>query len=341
MSSSLEDPKDIEVNYKVFQIYCRITIYRPDLTEENCLIRVQKILKDAGINLTIEQITNIATHYNQPIMTKHQNGRALIKRNDMERQWSLKPFINQSKDERKRERSEMNEHFEKNEPMTCSTPTKIFEQPKKEQPPSRIPKAIFRKHNKDDTKSRKTSIFDRLYENRPKPCVHKLELVHYIRDVWTNKNMTNKRLPQTQHCAYHEPPSKRTRYSRNCLNHCSSSNVFDRLYAERKQVNIKKPTDIKEKETILRKQRQTRNKFQGKSDSILDNLVHNNSAVTLSDSTVSEISDMQTTLVPEYEVNSKSDNITNLLDLITQRFDEYMSICAINQSDLIEEKITA
>ncbi|XP_066141706.1 uncharacterized protein [Euwallacea fornicatus] len=248
---------EVPVVSTVLSVYKRLVTYRPHLTEESRRNLVQKkLLEDYQIKLSLEEISVIIKSHPEIIPARKP---VLVKRDRNQEVWHKKS----SPIERKRDfRKITDENFPTIQPSRPVEDTKVpfnfdFTNSNSVQSRSRIPKPIFRfgKHVDVDNKQH-PNIYDRLYQQRSLPCEHKVERVHFIRDIWTAKASQHKPPQKPQPCAFHEPPEKKFRYSKQCLDGALSTSVFDRLYAQRKQLNTKKLTDVQERQLYLRQQKQ-------------------------------------------------------------------------------------
>ncbi|XP_030748408.1 hyphal wall protein 2-like [Sitophilus oryzae] len=108
----------------------------------------------------------------------------------------------------------------------------------------------------ENTRDSRKSVFDRLYQQRPKPDETKAKVVKerskkkvtFLTDKYYSPNKTP--------TEFYEPFCKKICKRRGSLSPKMDSTVFERLYSERKQLNSKKMTDSEKRELYMECQRE-------------------------------------------------------------------------------------
>lgn len=373
----MELTQNPQIVTKLLVVFNRLYTYRGHWSMESLLSLTQKkLLEETGVSLTIEEIRDVLKENPQVTSYKFKKP-VLVNRDTTVGQWCEKTI---STDRKRVYKQPSEENFAKIHPRNTSSPIKSLKLKKNsldfsfetESSSSRrfskIPRptsTLSSRTRQSSQSKQESSCFERLYENRPRPCPHKVETVRYIKEVWTAKPASKRMSEKMQPCIYHEPVRKKSRYSKECLEGNLNSCVYERLYAQRKQYNTKKLTDVQKREAYLKKQRE-QHKNQKTSKASLYFTQHpvaeslssdvTSERVTESDCDNSDVSETtisdnnQNRILKEGNTTLKSDkpvlieedikdsaNFTSIQDLLegmTLRFNEQMSLCTIDENEM-------
>lgn len=371
--------QDPQIVSKLLVVFNRLYTYRGHWNMESLLSLTQKkLLEETGVSLTIEEIRDVLKENPQVTSYKFKKP-VLVKRDTTVGQWCDKTVPT----DRKRVYNQPSEeHFSKIHPRNTSSPIKSLKFEKKkldfsfetessrsDQRFSKIPRptpTLSSRSRQSSQSKQESNCFERLYENRPRACPHKVEAVRFIKEVWTAKPASKRMSEKMQPCIYHEPARKKSRYSKDCLEGNLNSCVYERLYGQRKQYNTKKLTDVQKREAYLKKQReQLKNQKPSKAslcftphlvteslnsdvtservtDSDCDNSAvsettlgsDNNQNRILNEGNTTLKSDKPVLIEEDIKDSANFTSIQDLLEGMTLRFNEHMSLCTIDENEM-------
>lgn len=371
--------KDPQVVSKLLVVFNRLYTYRGHWSMESLLSLTQKkLMEETGVSVTIEEIRDVLKENPQVTSYKFKKP-VLVKRDTTVGQWC----DNTVSTDRKRVYQQPSEdNFAKIHPRNTSSPIKSLnferknfdlsfetESSQSNRRFSKIPRPVstLSSRSRQSSQSKQeSSCFERLYENRPRPCPHKVEAVRYIKEVFTAKPASKRMSEKMQPCIYHEPARKKSRYSKECLGGNLNSCVYERLYAQRKQYNTKKLTDVQKREAYMKKQReQLKNHKNSKASlcftphSVTESLnshvtseratesdcdnsdvtettleSDNNQNMILKEGNTTLKSDKPVLIEEDIKDSAKFSTIQDLLEGMTVRFNEQMSLCTIDENEM-------